>query len=270
MKWIIFLWFFIGVAAGKSPMTQMIAKQELIAHGKIAYDRRCSGCHGLKGDGNGIGSYFLDPKPRDFTSGIFKFRSGAIGSLPTDEDLMKVLSKGILGTSMPSFADIPEQERFAIVQYLKTFSSLWNEKSSFSAPIQGAPLPEEDFLDYKKFISRAQKGREIYKDACVTCHGLTGKGDGEGAVDLADDWGQKIRPANFSKLTIKSGKSVRDIYQAILTGMNGTPMTSYKDAYTDDQLWDVTAWILYMRGFYNGTYSEKNPPINLISAEEIQ
>ena len=156
------LFFFATGGAFASPFVQSVARQELILHGKGAYEIRCAGCHGTKGDGKGPGSAFLNPAPRDFTSGIYKFRSSAIGTLPSDQDLMQTLSKGVQGTSMPSFADVPEQERVAIVQYVKTFSTSWKENSNFGPVVQGTPLPEEDFKDYKKFISCAQRGRALF------------------------------------------------------------------------------------------------------------
>ena len=253
-----------------SPFVQSIARQEIVAHGKKAYEKRCAGCHGDKGDGAGTAAIFLTPKPRDFTSGIFKFRSSALGTLPSDQDLMQTLSKGVSGTSMPAFADVPEQERFAIVQYVKTFSKTWDAKENYGVAVQGTPIPLEELQDYKKFIVRAERGKKLFVESCVLCHGTTGLGDGEGSVDLTDDWNQPIKPANLTKLTIKRGKSINDIYLTLLVGVNGTPMSSYKDIYTDDQLWDLAAWVLYLRGLHNGVYDDKNPPIPMIKTEEVK
>ena len=44
----------------------------------------------------------------------------------------------------------------------------------------------------------------------------------------------------------------------------------YKDVYTDDQLWDLSAWVLYLRGLHNGVYSASNPPIPVIQQTEVQ
>lgn len=264
---------FLLLASGNvlaSPFVQSVARQEIILHGKGTYEKRCAGCHGEKGDGKGPAAMFLNPVPRDFTSGIFKFRSSGIGTLPSDQDLMQTLSKGVSGTSMPSFADVPEQERFALVQYIKTFSKSWEDRANFGPEVQGTPYPEDDFRNYKSFIARAEKGRNLFIESCAVCHGPGGRGDGEGAADLTDDWGQPIRPANLTKLSIKSGKSVRDIYKTLLVGVNGTPMSSYKDVYTDDQLWDLAAWVLYLRGTHNGVYDSENPPIPLIKQTEVQ
>lgn len=48
---------------------------EWIAYGKEVYERRCIGCHGEKGDGNGPAATFLfNQRPRNFNAGVFKFR----------------------------------------------------------------------------------------------------------------------------------------------------------------------------------------------------
>lgn len=263
----------LGLIVGKayaSPFVQSVARQETFQHGKKAYEKRCAGCHGVKGNGAGEAAVFLNPRPRDFTSGIYKFRTSPLGTLPSDQDLMMTISKGIPSTSMPSFADVPEQERFAIVQYIKSFSKAWDAKENFGVPVQGSAFPAEDFQDYKKFIARAERGKKLFVESCVLCHGVHGKGDGEGSVDLVDDWNNPIRPANLTKLTIKGGKSVKDIYRTLLVGVNGTPMSSYKDVYTDDQLWDLSAWVLYLRGLHNNVYEMSAPPIPMIKPEEVQ
>lgn len=265
----IFILFTKPLLVLANPMVQSVARQEMIIHGKSAYDKRCAGCHGVNGNGAGEAAIFLDPKPRDFTSGIYKFISSPVGTLPSDQDLMQTLSKGVYGTSMPGFSDVPEQERFAITQYLKTFSKNWDAKENFGIAVQGAPFPMEDFQNYKKFISRVEKGRKLYIESCLACHGTNGFGDGAGSSDLTDDWNAVIKPANLTKLYIKTGKSVKDIYKTLLVGVGGTPMVSYKDVYSDDQLWDLSAWVLYLRGLYNEVYDLTSPPIPLIKSEEI-
>ena len=68
-----------------------------------SYMTYCAGCHGEKGDGAGKAAEYLYPKPRDFTLGLFKIRSTPSGSLPTDEDLLRVISQGMHGSGMPNF-----------------------------------------------------------------------------------------------------------------------------------------------------------------------
>lgn len=261
--------FLLSTGLFANTLQQNLAEQELLIYGKKAYERRCSGCHGLKGDGQGPAASFLDPRPRDFTSGVFKFTSTPLGILPTDHDLMKVISQGVLGTSMPSFPLVPEVERFAMVQYIKSFSPAWKDSANYGSEVTGVAFPREDFLDHSSFISRATKGKKLFAESCVTCHGLKGVGDGEGAADLEDDWGQTIRPANLRDAFIKSGKSVKDIYRVLLSGIGGTPMPSFKGVYSDDQLWDLAAYVLYLRGEEAGIYEGMEKPITEIKSSDL-
>src|SRR3546814_2399659 len=49
--------------------------EEWIAYGKEVYERRCTGCHGVTGNGNGPAATFMHEfRPRDFTLGLFTFR----------------------------------------------------------------------------------------------------------------------------------------------------------------------------------------------------
>src|SRR5438270_590653 len=48
---------------------------DLVARGEEEYAEHCIGCHGAKGDGNGLAATFLFPRPRDFPIGAFQFRS---------------------------------------------------------------------------------------------------------------------------------------------------------------------------------------------------
>jgi cytochrome c oxidase cbb3-type subunit I/II len=94
--------------------------EEWIEYGKVVYDRRCVGCHGEKGDGNGPAATFLHKvRPRAFTVGVFKFRTTPTGSLPTDGDLLRVLARGVRGTAMPSWHELPEKDRLAVIRQVR-------------------------------------------------------------------------------------------------------------------------------------------------------
>src|SRR5262245_29079314 len=109
------------------------------ARGREVYERRCVGCHGPKGDGNGPVAAFLDPRPRDFRLGAFKFRTTPSGSLPTDGDLFRTLTRGVRYTAMPTWHELPEKDRLAVISYVKTFSPRWKDEKP-DAPI---PIGEE-------------------------------------------------------------------------------------------------------------------------------
>ncbi len=76
-------------------------------------------CHGITGDGAGPTAAFLNPYPRDYRKGVYKFKSSKKGSKPTHEDLKMVLMEGIAGTAMPSFKLLPDQEVEALLHYVR-------------------------------------------------------------------------------------------------------------------------------------------------------
>jgi mono/diheme cytochrome c family protein len=86
------------------------------------FREHCVHCHGISGDGMGPTAAFLNPYPRDYRLGIFKFKSTDGKSMPTDADLLKVLEEGIPGTSMPSFRMLSIEDREALIEYVKYLS----------------------------------------------------------------------------------------------------------------------------------------------------
>jgi mono/diheme cytochrome c family protein len=86
------------------------------------YRRHCAHCHGISGDGRGPTAGILNPYPRDYRAGVFKFKSTYTASQPTDDDLRKTIRDGIPGTAMPAFALLPPDEVDALVEYVKYLS----------------------------------------------------------------------------------------------------------------------------------------------------
>ena len=83
------------------------------------YREHCAHCHGISGDGAGPTAAFLNPYPRDYRKGQFKFKSTPVGAKPTHDDLKKIVLEGIPGTAMPSFRLLPDLEVEALVDYVK-------------------------------------------------------------------------------------------------------------------------------------------------------
>ena len=90
-----------------------------VVEGERVYATHCASCHGAGGDGTGPKSKTLDPKPRDFRLGIFKWKSSRIQEKPLRHDLRETLRLGLPGTAMPSFAELPEADRNAVVEYVR-------------------------------------------------------------------------------------------------------------------------------------------------------
>src|SRR5436190_7050844 len=109
----------ISAAAHVLGTTQAVAAEGASLVGQAVYEQHCAACHGTGGDGNGPATVWLFPKPRNFNSGLFKIQSTPAGSLPTDDDLFQTITRGMAGSSMPSFSYLSEKERREVVQYVK-------------------------------------------------------------------------------------------------------------------------------------------------------
>jgi cytochrome c oxidase cbb3-type subunit 2 len=221
-----------------------------VARGREVYARRCAGCHGDKGDGNGPAAAFLDPRPRNFTIGSFKFRTTPSGSLPTDGDLYRTLARGVRFTAMPTWHELPEKDRVAVIAFIKTFSSRWKEEKPEPPILIGEPpKPTPELLE---------RGKALYAQAkCFQCHGEGGRGDGPSADELEDDLKFRIRPADFTKGQFKGGGDVRDIYRTMTTGLDGTPMPSFADSMKDDERWAISYYVLSFSAFNDPLTGEK-------------
>ena len=79
-----------------------------LALGYALYSRYCTQCHGVNGDGEGPVAQYLDPKPRNYQYGIFKFTSTPYGRKPRRADLIQTVQRGVTGTSMPSLSTLAD------------------------------------------------------------------------------------------------------------------------------------------------------------------
>lgn len=210
--------------------------------GRAVYDRWCTGCHGAEGDGNGPAAPFLSPKPRDFTLGVYKFKSTEGDGPPSDEDIARVIAEGLPGTAMPGWKDVlDEVERRRLVGFIKKFSDVFEfEKPgpSISLASQVSASPQV-----------VSAGREVYRKAkCFECHGDTGKGNL--SKKLKDDWNEPLWPRNLTMpWTFRGGSDVKDIYTRITVGIPGTPMPvfgdpSKPDGLSADERWSVTHYVV--------------------------
>lgn len=100
---------------------------EVLNAGHRSFELRCASCHGQDGSGHGPAASGLAEPPRDFRQADFKYKSSAGDDLPTDRDLDLTLRDGKLATGMPAFSGLSDDDRHAIIQYLKTFSPRWAE-----------------------------------------------------------------------------------------------------------------------------------------------
>ena len=214
---------------------------KLIGHAMNAagdYRRYCVGCHGDLGDGNGENAQWVDPKPRDFTLGVFKCRSTPTGTLPTDQDLYDTIDRGLDRSNMPIWNTFTKQQRADLVAWVKHYSPRF-QKEKPGTPIE---IPAEPELT----AERIKAGQEVFgRVQCWKCHGVEGMANGPSAATLTDDLSRPILPYNFTDGSRpKCGSTDADIYRIFMTGLDGTPMPSFSDNIKPDEAWDL---VFYLR-----------------------
>ena len=225
----------------KLKVDRLTATDEL-ERGRKIYQRACSPCHGIRGDGKGPAALGFDPAPRNFRRGSYKFRTTVSGALPLDKDLQRTIREGVPGTEMPRWKHVlSEHDINAVVQYIKTFSPLFADPDSLPLPEDILEVPEE--RPFERSLASIAAGRQIFIDQdCVKCHGENGKGDGSQADELLDDWDEPIRPANLTLRNFKNGKRDQDIYRVFTSAINGTPMPAF-DEISDEERWQLVDYV---------------------------
>jgi mono/diheme cytochrome c family protein len=239
--------------------------------GREVYTAQCAGCHGTSGDGEGPAAQYLDPRPRDYRKGVFKFTSSPRGRKPRQEDLVRIIRYGAKGTSMPAFRWMQDDELLPLIAYVKSLSSRGeleiqlvreaedelDEADSYDPATVGeyADAIAQSWTDAAKHIVLPSTtkvpytpetielgARAFVKESCYKCHGIDGRGNRQNNVGK-DDWGQVAFAANLANGMLHGGRRPLDIYRRIHSGINGTPMPGY-GATLDSQGKAETVWHL--------------------------
>jgi mono/diheme cytochrome c family protein len=227
----------------------------VMLHGREVYRAQCQGCHGITGDGAGEAAPYLDPLPRDYRNGIFKFASTPRGRKPRTEDLERIIKYGAKGTSMPAFRWMPAEDVAAVIAYVKSLSMRGElelaliresedeleETDSYdpATVAEYASALHEAWLEAPQHIVLAATpkvpytpenielgARAFVKESCYKCHGIDGRGNPQNKLGK-DAWGNDAYAANLAAGVLHGGRRPIDIYRRIHAGINGTPMPAY-------------------------------------------
>ena len=94
----------------KSKKSPVPASAKAIQQGQKVAQVNCVSCHGKSGKGDGAAAVALNPKPADWTSKKIQDES--------DGELFWKITTG--RGAMPSWRHLPESDRWALVQYIRT------------------------------------------------------------------------------------------------------------------------------------------------------
>ncbi|MBI1728890.1 MAG: cytochrome c [Candidatus Rokubacteria bacterium] len=99
-------------AAEKAKKNPLPANAASVAQGKKVADVNCVSCHGAKGKGDGAAAAAINPKPADWTSKKVQAES--------DGEIFWKLSNG--RGAMPPWKFLPENDRWALVNYIRSLA----------------------------------------------------------------------------------------------------------------------------------------------------
>ena len=93
-------------------------------NGNTLFQANCATCHGPGGKGDGPVGKALQPPPRDFTAGDFKFDADGDGTPGSDGDLTTVISQGAgaFGGSplMAPWGHLPESDIADMIAFIRS------------------------------------------------------------------------------------------------------------------------------------------------------
>ena len=255
---------------------------ETLSYGSTRYRVHCLHCHGVAGNGRGPTAPWVNPHPRDYRLGKFKFTSTKGGNerKPRRADLLRTLQQGVEGTSMPSFGLLKEEELEALVSYVihlsirgqlefqvmkeilmddpdlaepEGVSKRMDENMDASndnsipgwwkAADANVIVPEAPFPSKEERKASVQRGFQKFREQ-------TGAGCikchtdyGRQSLLFYDEWGTIGRPADLTTGVYRGGRRPIDLYWRIHSGINGSNMPNFSGSLSPKDIWDVVNFL---------------------------
>lgn len=105
------------------------------------------------------------------------------------------------------------------------------------------PLYRDLTVPEQRLVSQDahDRGRRLFQEHCVLCHGERGDGRGIRREGLSRP------PRDFTDAGWRNRTSPRHVYFAIREGVRGTPMPSWK-ALDNEDVWDLVAYVRSLSG----------------------
>ena len=193
------------------------------------YVENCAFCHGPDGRGDGASATSMIPRPRDFTQGLFKYKSTPEGMAPSDEDLVAVVTNGLNASGMPFFRGVmSEQEIRDVVGVVKGFSKVFDAAKPAAMALGPRPRPTPESL---------ARGADLYKANCALCHG----DDLRGGKWLEDSKGYPVVSRDLTApWTFRGGDAPEQVFLRLSIGLAPAPMPAFASL-SEESRWDLVA-----------------------------
>ena len=250
------------MAAFDAPVSSPTLENVDLSPARRLFAQHCEACHGPDGDGNGFAARHLFPRPRNLRREPSRLVSTQNG-VPTLDDTIAMLQRGIPGTSMPSYADLQKEELRLLAEEVRRLRREGlPEQTAEMLRQQGEEVTDDDMEELHEAAielttpgepivvppmepatsESCARGQQAYvRLGCTTCHGE----DGAGGEDQMwhDELGFPVRPRDLAREPFKGGRDPAEVYRRIVAGMPGTPHPSCLDV-PSSELLDVVHFCL--------------------------
>lgn len=247
-----------------------------LERGMALFQQHCAQCHGPYGRGNGSATlqWYVGNLPRNFTYAKFKIRSTEYGTVPTDEDLYRTITRGMYGSTMPPFGHLSVEDRWSLVEFVKSLANFYDDfdeavLNRFDSEDGWAAALLEVDDEPPVTLASVTRGRILFiEQGCVTCH----QGSKSKPVGLArwegsfTSWYDEMnRPIGHSRdLTtrvFRGGAASSDLFRIISGGPTIGPMPSYLRIPPEDR-W---ALVHYTQSVFKPDYPQAPPSADALA-----
>ncbi|MFT4513288.1 MAG: DMSO reductase family type II enzyme heme b subunit [Planctomycetota bacterium] len=225
---------FVACAVHEAPKPVIKADR-----GGELFARHCAMCHGATGDADTSVARMLLPRPNAFRDGLFKLVSTSNG-VPTNDDLIATLRRGMPGSSMMSYGWMPDDDLQALAAEVQRLTLDGRaEQILATAHITREPMTAEQALataerqllpdatvianfNSPATASQLTEGERLYERHCAGCHGIDGRG-----LATTRNWptdGTWLRPRDFTAGYLRGGASHRQLAYRVRAGMPAAHM----------------------------------------------
>ncbi len=185
--------------------------------GARLYERHCSACHGLNGQG-GVGIPLALPS---FQAAV------------EDDFLFTTIREGRPGRVMPSFQSLSDAQVNAIVQHIRGWAPKRKDGAA-SATVKPA-------------YGHPERGKSLFAQHCATCHGANGEGGHGTGVTFSRPRDLPIMAPALNNPGFLAAASDQMIKKTLMEGRDGTPMVSFlKVGLKERDIDDIVSYIRSM------------------------